>query len=380
MAGGLINFDINEDRPNIIKVIGVGGGGGNAVRYMARKGIRDVDFVICNTDSQVLDDDGLGIEYVQIGKELTGGYGAGNSPETGRLAAEESIASVEKLFGENTKMVFVTAAMGGGTGTGAAPIIAEKAKSMGLLVVGVVTVPALFEGPKRVNNAKAGVEAMENVVDCLIVIENERIRNIHKVEVLSEAFAKANDVLLTAAKGIAEIITLSGYINVDFADVKTVMTNSGVAVMGAARAEGEGRALRVIKEALESPLLSNDILGAKNILFNITSGSEEIRTDELKIITQYILQRVGDNASVIWGVGEDMSLGESLSITFIATGYPKGIFPKFAEDDDHGVLQPLGSVAVRSNLSEMEKISLLNEPACKRRGLVLRVARGVADK
>ncbi|MBR2981310.1 MAG: cell division FtsZ family protein, partial [Odoribacter sp.] len=236
MAEGMINFDLSEDRPNIIKVIGVGGGGGNAVRYMAQKGIVDVDFVICNTDKQVTQKDDLNIEYIQIGEECTNGYGAGNDPNIGKEAAEESIEQIKSVLSGDTKMVFITAAMGGGTGTGAAPIIAKTAKDMGRLVVGVVTVPARFEGPIRVNNAKAGVEAMESVVDCLIVIENDRIKRIHKNSTLSHAFSQANEVLLTAAKGIAEIITLSGYINVDFADVKTVMENSGVAIMGAAKA------------------------------------------------------------------------------------------------------------------------------------------------
>lgn len=377
MADGMINFDLSEDRPNIIKVIGVGGGGGNAVRYMAQKGIVDVDFVICNTDKQVTQKDGLNIEYIQIGEECTNGYGAGNDPNIGKEAAEESIEQIKEVLSGDTKMVFITAAMGGGTGTGAAPIIAKTAKDMGRLVVGVVTVPARFEGPIRVNNAKAGVEAMESVVDCLIVIENDRIKRIHKNSTLSHAFSQANEVLLTAAKGIAEIITLSGYINVDFADVKTVMENSGVAIMGAAKAEGEDRAITAIKDALESPLLSNDILGAKNILFNITSGEDEVRTDELLKITRYIIQKVGDKASVIWGVGRDMSLGKALSITVIATGYPKGLFNIANNGNERKpITVELNYVTLTPNLSETERLSLINEPAYKRRGQVLRVTHG----
>ncbi len=386
MAEGLVNFTLIEDHFNIIKVIGVGGGGGNAVRHMAERGIRDVDFVICNTDSQVMNDEGLGIEYIQLGAELTGGYGAGNEPERGRRAAEESLAEVEKILGGHTKMVFVTAAMGGGTGTGAAPVIASMALERGLLVVGVVTVPARFEGPKRINNAKRGVEEMERAVDCLIVIENERIQRIHKDARMLDAFGKANDVLLTAAKGIAEIITLPGYINVDFADVKTVMKGSGVATMGAAVASGPDRALTAIRESLESPLLSNDILGAKNILFNITSGEEEIRTDELKIITDYIIEKVGGKASVIWGVGEDMSLGDGLSVTVIATGYPKGIFTNSPADEieeaseDGSVEIDWDSVVLRSDLTAMERMSLLEEPAYKRRNQTLRITHGDRSK
>lgn len=377
MAEGVINFDLSEDRPNIIKVIGVGGGGGNAVRYMAQKGIVDVDFVVCNTDKQVIGDDDLNINYIQIGKECTDGYGAGNDPDVGCEAAEESLEQITEVLSGDTKMVFITAAMGGGTGTGAAPIIAKKAKEMGRLVVGVVTIPARFEGPIRVNNAKAGVEAMEKVVDCLIVIENDRINRIHRTSTLSEAFAQANEVLLTAAKGIAEIITLSGYINVDFADVKTVMENSGVAVMGAAKAEGDDRAITAIKSALESPLLSNDILGAKNILFNITSGEDEVRTDELLKITRYIVEKVGNKASVIWGVGRDMSLGSALSITVIATGYSKGLFCVNSEGDERKPINVvLNYATLTPNLSETERLSLINEPAYRRRGQRLRVTYG----
>lgn len=379
---GMINFDVCDDRPNIIKVIGVGGGGGNAVRYMAKRGIVDVDFVIFDTDKQVIGNDNYGIEYFQIGKESTDGYGSGNIPNIGRQSAEENKEEIKKMLGSDTKMVFITAAMGGGTGTGAAPIIASIAKEHGCLVVAVVTYPARFEGPIRLDNAKAGVEAMGKVVDCLIVIENERINQIHRTKTLSEAYSRANDVLLTAAKGIAEIITLSGYINVDFADVKTVMENSGVAVMGAAKAEGEDRAIRVIREALESPLLSNNILGAKDILFNITSGEEEVRTDELRTITQYIIKRVGNKASVIWGVGRDKSLGKALSITVIATGYANAIS---SEPDGEGgnddIEKPPFEVALTyvdmmPQKSDLELKHLVMEPAYKRRELKLRVTYG----
>lgn len=369
----MINFDICEDRPNIIKVIGVGGGGGNAVRYMAQKGIVDVDFVICDTDKQVIGKDNYGIEYFQIGEECTDGYGSGNIPDIGRQSAEESSEQIKRMLGGDTKMVFITAAMGGGTGTGAAPIVASIAKSMGLLVVAVVTMPAKFEGPIRMENAKAGAEAMGKVVDCLIIIENERINLIHRSSSLSYAYSQANEVLLTAAKGIAEIITLSGYINVDFADVKTVMENSGVAIMGAARAEGEDRAIRVIREALESPLLSDNILGAKDILFNITSGEDEVRTDELRTITKYILKRVGNKASVIWGVGRDMSLGKALSITVIATGYPKF---EPANPDSTPINVQLNYAELKPDMSDTDAMLLIDMPAYERKHMIVRVTHG----
>lgn len=231
MGDGFINFNLNEKTPTIIKVIGVGGGGGNAVEYMYDKGICDVDFVICNTDYQALQNSPIPYK-IQLGKELTGGHGAGNNPEKGEKSAQESLADIETLLRKNTKMAFITAALGGGTGTGAAPVIASLSKDLGILTVGIVSVPARFEGPKRLEQAREGLKKMKEHVDCLIVIDNEKIKSIYGSHTITEAFAKANDVLNIAAKGIAEIITLPGYINVDFADVKTVMTDSGVAIMG----------------------------------------------------------------------------------------------------------------------------------------------------
>lgn len=322
MEDGLINFNQYEETVPIIKVIGVGGGGGNAVEYMCEQGIRDVDFVLCNTDKQVVEHSKVPTK-IQLGKKQTQGLGAGNRPEWGEAAAIESEEEIREVLSKNTKMVFITAAMGGGTGTGAAPVIARLAKEMGILTVGIVTVPAQFEGPKRLGNAKKGVLQLKEYVDALIIINNEKIQQIYENLTISAAFAKANDVLNIAAKGIAEIITLPGYINVDFADVKTVMTDSGIAIMGAAQASGEGRARRVIEEALNSPLLNkSDILGAKNILLNITSGTDEITMDEMTEITNYIIKEVGDSAAIIWGVGEEENLGEAISVTIIATGFP----------------------------------------------------------
>ncbi|MCR9012000.1 cell division protein FtsZ [Gabonibacter chumensis] len=321
MVDGLINFNQNEISPTIIKVIGVGGGGGNAVEYMHKQGICDVDFVLCNTDYQILEHSQVPIK-IQLGRALTEGRGAGNRPEVGEAAANESFKEIEELLRNSTKMVFITAAMGGGTGTGAAPVIAKVAKEMGILTVGIVTIPSRFEGPKRLEQAREGVRRLKGYVDSLIIIDNEKIQRIYGSQTLSTAFAKANDVLNTAVKGIAEIITLPGYINVDFADVRTVMTDSGIAIMGAAKASGEDRAKRVIVDALNSPLLNkSDVLGASNILLNITSGTDEITMDEMSEITSYIIKEVGDNAAVIWGVGTDESLGDSISVTIIATGF-----------------------------------------------------------
>lgn len=374
MGDGVINFNLNEKTPTIIKVIGVGGGGGNAVEYMYDKGICDVDFVICNTDYQALRNSQIPCR-VQLGKELTSGHGAGNNPLMGEKSAQESLADIESLLKKNTKMAFITAAMGGGTGTGAAPVIAKLSKDLGILTVGIVSVPARFEGPKRLDQARDGLRKLKDYVDCLIVIDNEKIKAIYGSQTISSAFAKANDVLNIAAKGIAEIITLPGYINVDFADVRTVMTDSGVAIMGAAKASGEDRAIRAITEALESPLLNNnDILGAKDILLNITSGTDEITMDEMSQITSHIIRKVGNNAAVIWGVGTDLNLGDAISVTIIATGFPTGdidILDK--ESAGQGVVQPQAlkaeEVALKPDLTASQIRELENNPAFERRDL-----------
>ena len=345
MVDGLINFNQFEITTPIIKVIGVGGGGGNAVEYMYRQGICDVDFVLCNTDSQILEHSPIPT-IIQLGKTLTEGRGAGNRPEIGEAAANESIDDIKALLSTNTKMVFITAAMGGGTGTGAAPVIAKVAKDMGILTVGIVTIPSRFEGPKRLDQAREGVKRLKEHVDSLIIIDNEKIQRIFGSQTLSSAFAKANDVLNIAAKGIAEIITLPGYINVDFADVRTVMTDSGIAIMGAAKASGEDRAKRVIAEALNSPLLNkSDILGASDILLNITSGTDEITMDEMSEITNYVIKEVGDNAAIIWGVGTDEALEDAISVTVIATGFPM-------EDVENTFTKHLKGVASVNDVSE----------------------------
>lgn len=374
MVEGLINFNLNEVTPTIIKVIGVGGGGGNAVEYMYSKGICDVDFVICNTDYQALKNSPIPYK-IQLGKELTSGHGAGNNPEMGEKSAQESLEDITALLRKNTKMVFVTAAMGGGTGTGAAPVIAKLAKDMGVLTVGIVSIPARFEGPKRLEQARDGLKRLKDNVDCLIVIDNEKIKKIYGSQTISAAFAKANDVLNIAAKGIAEIITLPGYINVDFADVRTVMTNSGVAIMGAAQASGEDRAKRAISEALDSPLLNNnDILGAKDILLNITSGTSEITMNEMTEITSHIIRKVGNSAAVIWGVGNDLALGDAISVTIIATGFPASeveLFDLTTEKKEEGKPVELKEedVAVKVGLTAAEIKELETVPAYKRRNL-----------
>ncbi|MFT3740255.1 MAG: cell division protein FtsZ [Breznakibacter sp.] len=317
----LINFDIAPSKDSIIKVIGVGGGGSNAVNYMFNQGIKDVSFVVCNTDAQALINSPIPTK-VQLGESLTEGRGAGSKPEIGRQSAIENINDVMQVLQSNTKMVFITAGMGGGTGTGAAPIIAKAAKDMGILTVGIVTVPFRFEGKVRITQALEGIAEMEKSVDSLLVINNEKLREMYGDLKLSNAFGKADNVLTTAAKGIAEIITVHGYINVDFADVETVMKNSGVAIMGSASAEGEHRAIDAIQAALESPLLNNnDIKGARNILLNITSGHDEITMDEIGIVTDYVQEEVGANASIIWGTGFDERLGSRVCVTIIATGF-----------------------------------------------------------
>ena len=372
---GFINFNLNEKTPTIIKVIGVGGGGGNAVEYMYEKGICDVDFVICNTDYQALRNSPIPCK-IQLGKELTAGHGAGNNPAMGEKSAQESLADIEAILKKDTRMAFITAAMGGGTGTGAAPVIARLSKDMGILTVGIVSVPARFEGPKRLDQARDGLRRLKDHVDCLIVIDNEKIKSIYGSQTISQAFAKANDVLNIAAKGIAEIITLPGYINVDFADVRTVMTDSGVAIMGAAQASGEDRAIRAITEALESPLLNNnDILGAKDILLNITSGTDEITMDEMSQITSHIIRKVGNNAAVIWGVGTDPDLGDAVSVTIIATGFPTGDIELFGEENTCAgyAKQPEclkeEEVRVKPGLTEEQVRELETVPAFERRDL-----------
>jgi cell division protein FtsZ len=316
-----MKFDLPKDQSSIIKVIGVGGGGGNAVNHMYEQGINGVDFIICNTDHQALDQSPVPVK-IQLGASLTEGRGAGSIPEVGRNAAIENIDDIKDFLSMNTKMVFITAGMGGGTGTGAAPIIAQVSKELGILTVGIVTIPFTFEGRKRREHAEKGIEELRQNVDTLIIICNDRIREMYGNLSLTNAFSHADNVLATAAKGIAEIITVTGAINVDFEDVRTVMTNSGVAIMGSAIAEGENRAIQAVEKALLSPLLNdNNIIGANYVLLNITYGNTEIQMDEVIDITDYIQSEAGDTADVIWGHGFDESLGDQICVTLIATGF-----------------------------------------------------------
>ncbi|MBK5284336.1 MAG: cell division protein FtsZ [Bacteroidia bacterium] len=310
-----------KDRTSIIKVIGVGGGGSNAVNHMFRQGIKGVEFIVCNTDAQALDISPVP-HKIQLGTSLTEGRGAGSMAEVGRNAAIENIEDIRKVLSHNTKMVFITAGMGGGTGTGAAPVIAQTAREMGILTVGIVTVPFNFEGPKRIRQAEEGIENMKKNVDTLLVICNEKLREMHGNQTISQAFTQADNVLTIASKGIAEIITVTGYVNVDFEDVKTVMTNSGVAIMGSAIASGEDRAISAVEQALNSPLLNdNNIRGAKYILMNIASGTSEVTMDEISEITDYIQKESGMTADIIWGNCVDEGLEDKLSVTLIATGF-----------------------------------------------------------
>lgn len=335
MNDELINFEIPQNKSSIIKIIGVGGGGNNAVNYMYSQGIKDVDFIICNTDQQALTKSPIPIK-LQLGQTLTQGLGAGNVPEKGRQSAIENLEDVVKVLSDGTKMVFITAGMGGGTGTGAAPVIAQAAKELDILTVGIVTIPFKNEGPKRINQAIEGISALKEHVDSLLVINNEKLREIYGNLKLSEAFSKADEILTTAAKGIAEIITVPGYINVDFADVQTVMKNSGVAIMGSGMSEGEDRAIKAIESALNSPLLNNnDIRGARNILLNITSGIEEITMDEVGIITDYVQEVAGSSTDIIWGNGIDETLDNKINVTIIATGFGTSSIPEMAARNAH---------------------------------------------
>lgn len=329
-----MTFDIPENNSSIIKVIGVGGGGGNAVAHMFQQGIVGVDFAICNTDSQAMEHSTIPVR-IALGPHLTEGRGAGSKPEVGKEACIESIDEVRTFLSDNTKMLFITAGMGGGTGTGAAPIIAKAAKEMNILTVAIVTLPFKFEGMRRQRQALEGLEQLKKNVDSILVVSNDKVRAIHGNLALSDAFSQADNILTTAAKGIAEIITVAGSINVDFEDVNTVMKDSGVAIMGHATAEGEDRAKKSISTALNSPLLEdNDIRGAKHILLNITSGVKEVTMDEIGEITNYVEEEAGYGTDVIWGVCKDEALGEKVGITIIATGFKEGGARKPAVSDE----------------------------------------------
>lgn len=316
-------FDLPKDESPIIKVIGVGGGGSNAVTHMYRQGIVGVDFAICNTDHQAMDISPVPTK-IQLGPNLTEGRGAGSKPTIGKLACEESIEEVRRYLENNCRMLFITAGMGGGTGTGAAPIIAKVAQEMDILTVAIVTLPFSFEGRRRISQGFDGLSELKKNVDTLIIVSNDKLRQIFGNLSVSDAFSQADDILTTAAKGIAEIITVAGYVNVDFEDVNTVMRNSGVAIMGTASAAGDDRAKRAVDEALHSPLLEeNNIRGAKHILLNITSGSKEVTMDEIFEITEFVQEEAGFGTDLIWGNCYDESLGDKVGVTVIATGFER---------------------------------------------------------
>jgi len=327
---GNISFDLPKNQSNVIKVIGVGGGGSNAINHMFKQGINGVDFIVCNTDSQALQNSPVP-NKIQLGVNLTEGLGAGANPDVGQQSALESVGDIEKMLDTNTKMVFITAGMGGGTGTGAAPVIAQMAKERGILTVGIVTCPFQFEGKVRQDQAKLGVEKLRKQVDSLIVINNNKLREVYGNLGFKAGFSKADEVLATASRGIAEVITHHYTQNIDLKDAKTVLENSGRAIMGSASASGENRAKEAIIAALDSPLLDdNKISGAKNVLLLIVSGSNEITIDEIGEINDHIQSEAGHNANIIMGVGEDENLGESIAVTIIATG--------FNEEQQNGIL------------------------------------------
>ncbi len=380
---GSISFDLPKNQSNVIKVIGVGGGGSNAINHMFKQGIKGVDFIVCNTDSQALANSSVP-NKIQLGVHLTEGLGAGANPEVGQQSAIESIAEIEKMLDTNTKMLFITAGMGGGTGTGAAPVIAQLAKERDILTVGIVTIPFQFEGKVRQEQALKGVEKLRKQVDSLIVINNNKLREVYGNLGFKAGFSKADEVLATASRGIAEVITHHYTQNIDLKDAKTVLSNSGTAIMGSATALGDNRAKEAIIAALDSPLLNdNKISGAKNVLLLIVSGTNEITIDEIGEINDHIQTEAGFNANIIMGVGEDETLGDSIAVTIIATGFnaeqqheivntePKKIIHALEEGQKierelmGKPLQSFSTEKVATKLEEMDRIvfDLLEEPA-----------------
>jgi cell division protein FtsZ len=348
--------ELPKDKSSIIKVIGVGGGGGNAVNHMYREGIEGVDFFICNTDAQALENSPIP-NKIQIGDALTEGRGAGSNPEVGRKAAEENITDIIESLGVNTQMVFVTAGMGGGTGTGAAPVIAKAAKDMGILTVGIVTTPFNFEGDRRCDAAFHGIEEIRESVDSLLVISNDRIKDIYGNLPISKAFGYADNVLATAAKGIAEIITIAGSINVDFEDVKTAMSDSGVSILGMGLSEGDDRAMRAVNQALNSPLLDdNKIQGASNLLVNISYGEEEATMDEYAQINEFLQNEAGRDATLKCGLCYDGKLGRGITVTVIATGFNRAENRYKPEMEADGEIEfNLGDINVNEEELSMEE-------------------------
>ncbi len=350
-----ISFDLPKNQSNVIKAIGVGGGGSNAINHMYRQGIKGVDFVICNTDAQALNNSGVP-NKIQLGVNLTEGLGAGANPEVGEKAALESAEDIMAMLNVNTKMVFITAGMGGGTGTGAAPIIAQMAREMNILTVGIVTTPFSFEGKLRNDQAQAGIEKLRNHVDSLIIINNNKLREVYGNLGFKAGFSKADEVLSTASKGIAEVITHHYTQNIDLKDAKTVLSNSGTAIMGAASSSGTNRANDAITKALDSPLLNdNRITGAKNVLLLIVSGNEEITIDEIGEINDYIQEQAGYGANIIMGVGEDPELFDSISVTVIATGFNVDQQNEISNTEPEKIVHELEGDNLFSHVSEVNE-------------------------
>ena len=349
---GSISFDLPKNQSNVIKVIGVGGGGSNAINHMFQQGIKGVDFYICNTDAQALQNSGVP-NKIQLGLNLTEGLGAGANPDIGEQSALESFDDITNMLDSNTKMVFITAGMGGGTGTGAAPIIAKMAKDLDILTVGIVTMPFQFEGKMRIEQSQKGIENLRSVVDSLIVINNNKLREVYGNLGFKAGFSKADEVLSTAARGIAEVITHHYTQNIDLRDAKTVLSNSGTAIMGSALASGQNRAQDAIRKALDSPLLNdNKITGAKNVLLLIVSGSHEITIDEIGEINDHIQTEAGHGANIIMGVGEDESLEESIAVTIIATGFNVEQQDEISNTEAKKVVHSLEDSDVISKLKE----------------------------
>ena len=352
----IIDFNLPKNQSSVIKVIGIGGGGGNAINYMYENGIKGVDFAVCNTDTQALEASPIPVK-IQLGESLTNGLGAGSNPQVGKEAAIESIDRINELLDSNTNMLFITAGMGGGTGTGAAPVIAKAARDKGILTVGVVTMPFETEGGRRHDHAKEGLEELRAHVDTLLVINNQKLLEVHGDLKLRQAFSKANEVLNTATKGIAEVITQHLTVNIDLSDARLVLQNSGTAIMGQAEAEGENRAVEAVINALDSPLLNdNDIYGSKHVLLKIVTGDseeDEISMNELKLITDTIQKQAGNNVNIINGVGTDSTLGSKLSVTVIATGFD-------VKEEEVEVVVGIGEDETLDSISKSKKNQVSN--------------------
>lgn len=363
MTEELVNFQFPKASSSIIKVIGVGGGGCNAVNHMCEEGITGVDYIICNTDAQALESSIVPVK-IQLGVTLTEGRGAGNQPEMGEEAARENYEDLRNVLQDNTRMLFITAGMGGGTGTGAAPVIANLARELDILTIAVVTIPSPAEGKKRYGQAMEGIKKLGEYVDSMLVISNQRLHSIYGDLPARQAFKMADNIVAIAVKGVAEIITVHGNVNIDYTDVKTVMHNSKVFIMGTGYASGEGRAMEAVNEALESPLLdSNDIYGTKNILLNILSGKEEITIGEIGEIIETLQEKAGQEADIIWGNGYDETLGDKISVTILATGFnnnPNQILQPKKEPERFGLHQDPSELEEEENQEEKEEF-VLNE-------------------